>query len=134
MTHLGTIGRTVITLWLAAALTSPAWAMEVRRLRVTRVTWVDSAENTGTWLFQGTVDAAGALDGRVYPGDGSELIATGAVADGGYVSGSLSTAEEDLIGTFTAELNTEEELVGDLVIDGDVAAVWDAPAEDLPAN
>lgn len=123
--------RTAIVAGVLAVTPGPAMAQLARELLATKVTWVDAASNTGTMIFQGTVDGGGNLDGRVYA-DGIELAVTGAVAPDGAVSGSLDTLENGHIGTFAAQLNAQQELVGDLVIDGQLECLWDAPADDLP--
>lgn len=120
---------------LGGMLASPgASATELRKLLVTHVTWVDAANNTGTWLFQGTMDAAGNLTGRVYPGDGTELVVNGGVAGDGILIGTLDTTEDALVGTFAGQLNAQRELEGELAVDGEATCGWAAPADALAAD
>jgi len=132
------VRRLGATGWLAAAMAIvivPATGhAEPRRLLVTRVTWLDGQSNTGTMLFQGTVDSQGNLDGLAYPGDGAALAVTGTVDANGDISGSLDTTESEHVGTFTGELNEQDELEGTVVVDGEVDFDWDAPADDLPLD
>lgn len=124
----------VLALCLAAlgAASLPAQA-ESRKLLVTKAHWVDTANHSGTMLFQGEV-TNGALTGRAYPGDGSEFVVTGTVSATGAVSGALRTAEQQELAQFTAQLTAAQELEGALTINGTAAAAWVAPAEQLPTN
>jgi hypothetical protein len=113
----------------AARLTDAA---DERRLLVTKVAWSDDSDsgNAGTSLFQGEI-VAGVLTGRVYPGDGTELVASGTVSSTGAVSGTLKTVENLLVSTFSAQLGVDQALVGEVEVDGNVAASWTAPASQL---
>jgi hypothetical protein len=102
-----------------------------RKLLVSKVTWIDSANQTGTMLFQGEV-VDGALSGRAYATDGSELVVTGTVSGAGGVSGALALTTGESVGTFTSQLNAAEELEGGLYVDGTLSSAWVAPASDLP--
>lgn len=104
-----------------------------RTLLVTKATWVDTAEQQGTMLFQGEI-VDGTLSGRAYPGDGTELIVSGTVDATGDIAGTLNDAEQELVATFTGELNAAQELVGDLYVTGALDAAWAAPAEELPVE
>jgi hypothetical protein len=103
-----------------------------RKLLTTKVDWIDSAEQTGTMLFQGEV-VDGVLTGRAYPGGGVELVVEGTVDANGAVEGTLSTTEAAPLGDFSGEMNAQQELEGALVIDSEVDCEWVAPAEELPA-
>lgn len=107
---------------------------ESRKLLKTTVAWIDGTGQSGTMLFQGTVDASGNLDGRVYPGGGDELMVTGTVSSTGAVTGSLDTTASEHLGTFTGQVNTQQELEGQLVVDGQLDAAWAAPADELPES
>jgi len=111
---------------------TPATAGD-RTLLVTRASWVDTGDQTGEMLFQGEI-VDGTLTGRAYPGDGSELTVTGVVDTNGELAGTLNDAEQELVATFTAELNEQRELVGDLYVTGELDAAWAAPAADLPVE
>jgi hypothetical protein len=106
---------------------------EQRRLLVTKVDWVDSGGQRGVMLFQGEV-TDGVLTGRVYPGDGSELAVVGTVAAGGTLTGTLVTIEGQDLADFSGQLNAALELEGVLTLQGEAAAEWAAPAQDLPAS
>jgi hypothetical protein len=109
----------------------PLARAEQRKLLVSQVTWVDSTNATGTMLFQGEV-VDGALTGRVYPGDGTELVVAGTVGSDGRVAGALQTTDSQVVADFTGQLDAAQELAGALVVDGDVSATWAAPASELP--
>ena len=115
---------------VAGSMVTPVDAGPRRRLLQTKVDWVDAGQNSGTMLFQGEI-VDGDLTGRAYPGDGVELVVTGTVASDGSVAGTLDTTESELVGTFTGSLNTQDELEGDLLIDGDVESTWAAPADEV---
>jgi hypothetical protein len=108
-------------------------AAETRKLLVTKAQWVDTAQQTGTMLFQGEV-TDGVLTGRAYPGGGIELVVQGTVSSTGQVAGTLRTAENQELAGFTATLNAAQELEGALTINGEAAAAWIAPAEQLPTS
>jgi hypothetical protein len=109
-------------------------AVELRKLLKTRVTWLDTQGTLGEMMFQGTVDEEGNLDGIAYPGDGTEFIVTGIVTSDGFVTGSFDDAEHQHIGTFTAELNAQRELVGELVVSAEPVCEFEAPADALPVE
>ena len=117
-----------VVLLLALA---PVAMAEQRKLLVSQVTWVDSTEATGTMLFQGEV-VDGALTGRVYPGDGTELVVAGTVGSDGRVAGALRTTDSQPVADFTGQLDAAQELAGALVVDGELSATWAAPASELP--
>ncbi len=102
-----------------------------RKLLVSKVTWIDSANQTGTMLFQGEV-VDGALSSRAYATDGSELVVTGTVSAAGGVSGALALTTGESVGTFAGQMNAAEELEGGLYVDGTLSSAWVAPASDLP--
>src|SRR3990172_5951051 len=77
----------------------PVARAEQRKLLVSQVTWVDSTNATGTVLFQGEV-VDGALTGRVYPGDGTELVVAGTVGSDGRVAGALRTTDSQPVADF----------------------------------
>jgi hypothetical protein len=108
-------------------------AAETRQLLVTKASWADGAGNQGTMIFQGEV-TDGVLSGRAYPGNGTELVVSGTVGLDGSVNGSLLTSEGQDVADFSAQLNAAQELEGEITIDGEAAAEWVAPAEDLPAS
>jgi hypothetical protein len=118
---------------LFAGVLAPVGAEEPRQLLVTKAAWVDTAGNHGTLLFQGEV-TEGILSGRAYPGNGSELVVSGTVGLDGSVNGSLLTTEGEDVADFAGQLNAAQELEGGLTIEGEAAAAWVAPAEELPTS
>lgn len=123
---------TMLVAFIAGVAVGPRDAAAVqRKLLATRVTWIDSANQTGTMLFEGEV-VGGALSGRAYATDGSELVVTGTVSAAGAVSGGLALSTGESVGTFTSQLNAAEELEGGLYVDGTLSSAWVAPASDLP--
>jgi hypothetical protein len=128
------VGATVALVSLLAVLGAiPEAFAGDRTLLVTRAAWVDSANNTGEMLFQGEI-VNGTLTGRAYPGGGTELTVSGTVDANGELAGTLNDAEQELVATFTGELNGEQELVGDLYVTGALDAAWAAPADELSAE
>jgi len=117
---------------LAAA--QPVAADGPRKLLATKVQWSDATGAGGSMLFQGTIDSLGNLEGRVYPGNGMELLVAGTVGEGGSVSGSLDTIEHEHLGTFQGQLNAQQELEGALEVSGQLDSEWYAPADELPTE
>ena len=111
-----------------ALLTSIA-AAEKREVSAT-VEWSANGGGTGSCLFQGTAEDT-TLAGHLYI-EADHFLVTGSIGSDGSVSGILKAASGEQVGTFSASLDAEQQLLGGFAVINGGSGEWAAPAEKLP--
>jgi hypothetical protein len=94
------------------------------------VTWTDAAGDAGTMDFQGTADGS-TLRGIV-SAQGEEITVTGTISETGAVSGTLTRPAGSSVGTFSGQLDAEQQLQGGYFVLNGTGGSWTAPADAMP--